>query len=280
MSDRGALTSRTKADFYDIYSAPDPRPYFATLGPLGYQMPEVATPVVERVLPLLGTDRRPTVLDLCCSYGMISALLHSAGPDRLAARYTDPRVVGLDSDQMAEADRERFNRERDLRMLGVDVSGPAIDYGRRAGLLADGWAENLEDGDPSPELAAGVGDVDLMVCTGGVGYIGVPTFRRLLEALERPEELWLVVFVLRVFDYAPIQDLLATYGLETVTLPGTFKQRRFADDEEREGALADVRRRGLDPEGKETDGWFHATGFVSAPASARDRLADLAGGRT
>lgn len=275
MAKHGGLTHGNKADFGDIYTAPDPRPYFTTLGPLEYQMPEVAAPVVEQVLTHLGEERTPTILDLCCSYGMISALLHSAGPDRLAARYTDPRVADLDSDEMAEADRTRFDRERDLRMLGIDVSGPAVAYARRAGLLVDGWAEDLEAGAPSPELVAGIRDVDLVVCTGGVGYIGTPTFRRILDAVEHPERLWLVVFVLRVFDYAPIQDLLATYDLATVTLPGTFRQRRFADDAEREAALADVRRRGLDPAAKETDGWFHATGFISAPASSADQLTEF-----
>jgi SAM-dependent methyltransferase len=275
MTKHGGLTHRGKADFNDIYTAPDPRPYFATLGPLEYQMPEVAAPVVEQVLALRDADRSPTVLDLCCSYGMISALLHSTGAERLAARYTDSRVADLDSDEMAAADRARFCRERDFSVVGLDVSAPAIAYGRHAGLLADGWAEDLEDGDPSPELATGLRDVDLVVCTGGVGYIGTPTFRRILDATARPEQLWLVVFVLRVFDYAPIRELLTTYGLETVALPGTFRQRRFADDAEREAALADVRRRGLDPTGKEADGWYHATGFVSAPASAADQLATL-----
>ena len=49
------LTVEQKADFDDIYTAPDPRAYFRTLAPLRYQVPAHAAPLV--VIPM--DDNRP-----------------------------------------------------------------------------------------------------------------------------------------------------------------------------------------------------------------------------
>ena len=115
----------------------------------------------------------------------------------------------------------------------------------------------------------GLRDSGLVVCTGGVGYMGPPTFERIAAAVGEPQDLWLAVFVLRVFDYAEIAATLARHGLVTERVPGvTFPQRRFADRDEAQAALHDVTERGLDPEGKEADGWYHADCWLTRPAAA------------
>lgn len=262
-----AQTATHKADFSAIYTAPDPRPYFRALRPLDYRIPQLAAPVLTTLSNLVapaGTAR--TVLDVCCSYGINAAMMR-AGLEEVGARYADPGLDGLSPEELAAADRTYYAPPSPgLRVLGLDASAPAVGYARRAGLLDDAWAEDLERDDPSPELAAGVRDVDLIVSTGGYGYVGVPTFERLLRCLADPGSVWLAVFVLRVFDYAPMADLLETYGLVTERLPGTFRQRRFASQEEERAAIEDVRARGLDPTGLESTGWFHAECHLSRPA--------------
>jgi SAM-dependent methyltransferase len=256
-------TAASKTDFSRIYTRPDPRAFAAALRPLEYQVPRHAAPVVAELL-----DGRP-VLDVCCSYGVNAAQLR-CGVDitQLADRYDDPALAALDPTALVEADRafyaERL-RDPEVRVLGLDASAPAVDYARRTGLLADGWAEDLESAEPSPRLAAGVADVGTIVCTGGVGYIGERTFGRLLDLVD-VARLRLVVCVLRVFDYAPIAELLAERGLVTERR-ATFPQRRFADAAEQAAAVHDVRDRGLDPTGLEAEGWFHADCFVSRPAT-------------
>lgn len=269
----GALTGESKSDFSDIYSQPDPRAYFGTLGQLDYQIPQQSMPVVEAVLAGSERDGRPRkVLDVCCSYGINAALLrYEVDLEEVGARCTDPTRAALAPGEVI-ADDAAFYASRspaDLAVLGLDASKPAIDYGLAAGLLTGGWAEDLESEDPSPALAAGLRDVGLVVCTGGVGYIGPRTFDRIVAAVDDPADLWLAVFVLRVFDYAEFAATLSTYGLVTEQVPGvTFPQRRFADRAESEAAVHDVVARGLDPAGKEADGWYHADCFLTRPAAA------------
>jgi hypothetical protein len=275
------LTGTKKANFTDIYSQPDPRRYYRTLSRLAYQIPRRALPVFQEVLGVSRRDGRPrTVLDVCCSYGINSAELFASaalpgegGRESAGAWYVGRDRAGLSPEALADADRRRHAGGHDgLTILGLDASGPAIEYASGAGLLTAGWAEDLEGSDPSPELAAGIADTGLIISTGGVGYVTRNTFERLLRAVRAPEDLWLAIFVLRIFDYTPIADLLGDYGLVTEKLGMTFRQRRFADDAERRAAIDDVRRHGRDPAGKEASGWYHADCYLTRPASEAARI--------
>jgi hypothetical protein len=270
----GTLTGNRKTDFSHIYVQPDPRQYFRVLNALEYQVAQRALPVFNAVLAASRrAGRNRTVLDLCCSYGINSVLLsRPADLDHVADRYARPDIDALSPGELAEADSRYYaGRRGDLTVLGLDSSGPAIGYATRAGLLDAGWAEDLETDEPSPALAAGIAGTGLIISTGGVGYVGYRTFERLLKSIHKPEELWLAIFVLRVFDYSEIAAVLARYGLVTECLEGTFRQRRFADDDERKAAIHDVELRGLDPAGKEADGWYHANCYLTRPAAAAAR---------
>lgn len=263
-------TREHKTDFTGIYTAPDPRPYYTTLTPLEYQVPEQALPQIEAAIDAPGrTPRASTILDLCCSYGIVSALLrHGVGVADLGARYDDPALDGVAGESLADADAGWFASQRrrtDLTIYGQDVAAPAVDYAKRARLLDGGWAENLETADPSAEFEAAMRDVGTVVCTGGVGYIGEPTFERVLAATGTTDVRF-VNLVLRVWSFDGISALFDRHGLVTERVPGTFRQRRFASREEQAAAVHDVEARGLDPTGKEADGWFHAECFVSRPA--------------
>lgn len=277
MLDDGSLIGTRKADFTKIYVRPDPRDYYRALHPLRYQVPQQALPVVEAALTAVSPTTRPrTVLDLCCSYGVNAALLrHRVTLHELGERYADPDLDDLSTEELLDADRAYFRSRRrrpHLPILGLDASVPAVDYAVRAGLLSAGFGEDLETCDPSPNLDAALDGVGLVISTGGVGYIGPRTFDRLLRAVPEPSGLWLVVFVLRVFAYDEIAALLARHGLVTEKLPGTFRQRRFVDNDEFEAANHDVQRRGLDVAGKEATGWYHAECFLTRPAADVARL--------
>ncbi|GAA2566284.1 hypothetical protein [Pseudonocardia hydrocarbonoxydans] len=262
MGDDGTLTGEQKADFSDVYGRRDPRGYFRTLIPLGYQVPQRARPVVESVLE----EHPGTVLDVCCSYGINAALLrHDVDLDELGAHAVAATRAELTPEQVIAEDTAWFaarRRPSPPRVLGLDVSGPAIDYAVATGLMAAGWAEDLEAGDPSGSLVDGLAEVSLVLCTGGVGYVGPATFDRILTHAPNA---WVLAFVLRVFPYDDVARALAGHGLVTEKLPGTHPQRRFADTAEAEAAVHDVRLLGLDPAGREADGWFHAEAYLSRP---------------
>lgn len=280
------LIGHLKADFSHIYDQPDPRAYYETLGGLDYQIPQLSMPVLRAVIAASERDGHPRrVLDVCCSYGINAALLRcQVELSELHARYTDPTVTRFSVEELIASD-EQFYRERrrtvDVPVLGLDIAESAIDYARSAGVLTDGYAEDLEADDPSPRAREGLRDVGLIISTGGVGYVGQPTFRRLLGAVAEPTELWLAVFVLRAYSYAEITDTLDSYGLRTEIVPDvTFRQRRFADRGEYDAAVHDVELRGLNPAGKEAEGWYHAECYITRPeaAAAATPLAELLAG--
>ncbi|KAH0422074.1 hypothetical protein CcaCcLH18_13022 [Colletotrichum camelliae] len=272
------FTNTRKADFNSIYNQPDPRAYFNALTPLQYQIPQQALPFVERILELSapsegGGDVKPRkLLDVCCSYGINAALLRydltlDALSDHLAS---SPKQSGRDqiiSDKRFFA--SKLTRP-EVEVLGLDIAPEAIAYAVKTGLLKDGWTENLETSEPSLSLREGLRNVELVVCTGGVGYVGASTFSRIANAAGDSSKLWMVTFVLRVFSFDEITDVLEEkHGLVTEKVPGQlFRQRRFTSREEQSAAVADVRARGLDTKGLEEDGWFYAECYVTRPRDA------------
>ncbi|MFT2018296.1 hypothetical protein ACMA1D_21015 [Streptomyces sp. 796.1] len=285
-----------KARFDDIYDLPDPRGYFRTLRPLAYQIPQHAQEVFRQLLAaraLAGAsgerpagqpaERPPTVVDVCCSYGINAALLnHKVTLDELYERYTDPRVERLSAEQLIDSDRE-FYAERRLpeavTVVGLDAAGRAVSYAERVGLLDAAFSENLELADPSPELRRAVAGAGLITVTGGIGYVTSRTVAQLVGAAGGA--VWLAAFALRGVAYEPIAAALRGLGLVTETAgpERTFVQRRFANDAERRHALAAVTAAGADPRGKEEAGYYHAQLYVSRPAAhvAAFPLADFVG---
>ena len=56
--------NETKAKFDDIYDAPDPRAYYATLDALDYQIPTNAKPVFRKIMSAMGHERVAKIVDV------------------------------------------------------------------------------------------------------------------------------------------------------------------------------------------------------------------------
>lgn len=258
-----------KAGFDHIYDLPDPRAYYRSLGALEYEIPQQAQPTFDKLLRGLGPTPA-TVLDLCCSYGVNAALMrHELTIDDLFRRYQDTAVDELSPEQLQESDRQFYAgrlRPDAPRVLGLDLAVNAIGYATKVGLLAHGWAENLENDDPSPALVDAVRDVDLITITGGVGYVTERTFDRLLSVFPAGHKPTVAAFVLRRYSYDAIAEVLAGHGLVTEQEAGrTYPQRRFVDQQEQDATLRALETLGIDPAGKESDGRYHADFFCSTP---------------
>lgn len=264
-------TTLSKANFDDIYDRPDPRAYYRQLSAFDYQVPRHGQRVFRDVLNALSTDDA-TVMDLCCSYGVNAALLkHDLDLGDLSDHYRDEQLSALSRDDLAAVDRAFYAERRRPdapKVVGLDAAAPAVDYALDVGLLDTGSAEDLEHDEPSPQLARAVADVDLITVTGGIGYITERTFARVLDCIPPDRQPWVAALCLRTVSYAPVATELHRRGLVTEQLEGrTFPQRRFVDEEERAYALRTLAARGLDPTGRESEGAYHVSVYLSRPAA-------------
>jgi SAM-dependent methyltransferase len=260
-----------KADFTDIYVQPDPRGYYQTLCSLDYEIPAHGCNVFSTVLDELrdGAECSPTVLDLCCSYGVNAALLnHSVTLDEMQAHYADSG--GISRQQLVARDRAWFGARRRAEavdVVGIDISGPAVRYALDAGLLADGVVADLETEQLSDRDAAKLSDVDLVTVTGGIGYVNERTFEQILDAAD--ETPWVAALSLRWIDFEPIAETLESQGLVTEKLDGyVARQRRFASAEERDFVFGELASRGIEPTEVEVDGHHGAELYLARPAGA------------
>lgn len=209
------------------------------------------------------------MVDLCCSYGINAALLkYDVALDDLYDRYSSDNLL-LSGDELAESDAAYYaDREKEdaPRVVGVDAAGNAVSYALKAGLLDAGAGEDLENEPPSEALRREVSGADLFTVTGGIGYISERTFDRLLGCVDERRDPWVAVLALRWVSYDKISEVLGGYGLVTEKLEGhTFEQRRFADEEEQEYVCGELESMGIDTEGKEGDGSYHAEFYLSRP---------------
>jgi SAM-dependent methyltransferase len=258
-----------KVSLDHLYVQDDPRAYFATLGELDYCIPQLAKPYFTKLLEDYREAEHvdvPTVVDVGCSYGVNAALLKcDATLDELYDRYTGTGAT-LGHDELLADDR-RFVRARRhvdrARVVGLDSSGPALAYGRAAGLLDDAVHADLERYEPTEAQRRQLAGADLVISTGCLGYVTERTLRRVAEAARRLP--WMAHFVLRMFPYRPVAACLGELGYETVQVEGVFKQRRFASSQERSLVLDTLSAAGVDPHGLESDGWLYAQLFLSVP---------------
>lgn len=264
--------NEAKAKFDDIYTRPDPRDYFLVLGDLDYQITGQARPVFRKLIDELRQRRqseRLKLLDLGCSYGINSALLKfNVTLQDLYGRWRGAEYGGLGVDERLSSDAAYFaDRVADPLLLNVghDAASEAIDYALETGLLDAGFSQNLELEDPDADFTREIGDTDLVITTGAVGYVSEKTFNRLADrfAAKKP---WICCFVIRMFAFEPVRKCIDAHGYVTEKLEGrVFRQRRFKDDAERENVAKRLREWGLDPTPEMEDGFYHAECYLSRP---------------
>ncbi|GAA5052985.1 class I SAM-dependent methyltransferase [Nocardia callitridis] len=263
------LDTTGKASFDDIYDRPDPRDYYATLSALDYRIPELAKPVFQQQIQQYRDELQiaaPTVLDIGCSYGVNAALLRfDTSVDAMAEHYAAAEGEGRSA--LIARDRARLAAEDvlpDVRVIGMDASKPALDYALEAGFLHDVVHADLESNEPTDAQRATIASADLVISTGCVGYVTEKTLARVATAHpdRRP---WMAHFVLRMFDFAPIETELAALGYRTEQVPGLFEQRRFASDTERSQVLNALSEHGVDTTDREAEGWLYAGLYLSRP---------------
>jgi hypothetical protein len=180
-------------------------------------------------------------------------------------------LLGATSEEVVAHDRRYFSdldAPADIEVIGLDLAESAIAFAEETGLLDEGLAFNLEN-DPLPGSAKeDLASVDLVMSTGCVGYVTEKTFDQLLPAITQGQAPWIGNFVLRLFPFDAIEETLDDWGYVTEKLEGrTFVQRQFASADEQEQVIEQLRERGIDPTGLETEGNLLAEFYLSRPAN-------------
>jgi carnitine O-acetyltransferase len=253
-----------KAQLDHLYTEPDPRTYLGTLRKLEYQIPQLAKPRFARLIDELRSARDPvTVVDIGCGYGINGALLRcDLTMEALYERYGSASLMTR-GDLLAQDRSLCSGLSPGLRIVGLDVSRPALEYAEQAGFVDAAVLADLEAGDPTPAQRSALAGADLVISTGCVGYVTGKTLARVARSGDRLP--WMAHFVLRMYPFEPIAACLADLGYATTRVEQVFRQRRFASPEEQDQVLDTLAGLDLDPAGLEADGWLYAQLFISRP---------------
>ena len=273
-----ATTSKQQFDdtgkvvFDDVYVQPDPRPYFtAQLREYDYRIAGEAKPVFRQTIDALRRERgisKLDIVDIGCSYGINAALLKTdLTVDDLNEHYGEDNVGGMTRAELVEYDRRFYDeheRDPNLDFMGIDASDPAARYAEDAGLLKVGISTNLEEEKLAGSEREAVSEADLVISTGAIGYVTERTIGQVMDAAGDRKP-WMAHCVLRMFSFDPMEAMLRDRGYVVEQLEGTLLQRRFANEEEQQHALDNLAELGIDPSGKESEGWYHANVFIARP---------------
>jgi carnitine O-acetyltransferase len=152
----------------------------------------------------------------------------------------------------------------------MDAAPRAVGYGKDAGLLDRTIAADLETSRLGDDDRAGLAGTDLVISTGCVGYVSEKTLCQIADASEG--RAWMAHFVLRMFPYDKVRAALAERGYVTARGSHTYRQRRFASAEEKAEVMNRLVALGIDPSGRESEGWLHADLYVSRPVEDSRKL--------
>ena len=259
------LDNTGKTVFDDIYQSPDPRAYCREMQRLDYVVPAEAKPFFHSLIDNYRQhhpDRRDKsliILDLGCSYGINGALLRLDIPlQDLYQHYQDRDQ--LSPDQLILEDKNTFqqrSQERNLQIVGLDISQPALDYAESTGMLQESICVNLETDQLNDHEANLLGQVDCIISTGCIGYITTTTLEKVLQACKTKKP-WMAHCVLRMFALDEYLQLFQYYGYSIEMESEPVRQRKFASLAEQQQVKERLDQMGINRRGYEDQGSLYA----------------------
>lgn len=269
-----------KAVLDHIYNQNDPVAYYQALSTLDYSIPDAVQPITDTLLTHFLTTRagKPIkLIDLGCSYGITGQLLRrDAEMADLNAHYA--RYGDCSRELLITKDRDLRNKygPEKVKIIGLDIATKACAYAIDSGAIDDAIVANYEEQDVSPSQADMLSGADLIVSTGFIGYASARSITKILDSIiqntKSPYRPWMAHFVMRSFDYAPIQSALAERGYVTARGNWPVFQRQFATQAERTEIIERLIAKGCDPTGFEAERGIYAELYLSRPADELDQL--------
>jgi hypothetical protein len=204
----------------------------SNMSSVDYVIPEQASPIIRLLIDGLSETKRRsiTVFEIGVSYGINPALARcNLKLDDLYEFYRT-----RDYNQFSHTDDNLHFRslrvDYKTRFIGLDRSINAVNYAINAGLIDDGIVCDMENhnGDQWLDLI----DVDLVISTGTIGYVGHKTISKVMSLFRQPKEVHHAHFVASPFRYDTISNQLETWHLHSKRANKFFIQRRFTDQKE------------------------------------------------
>lgn len=263
-----------KKDFSDIYTRKQPTPYLEEMKSLGYRIPDQTKPLYKHLAERVVNYKKKSVkiLDLGSSYGINSALLNHelimSELDNFFIRDTPSPSIKSTQNFFDELP----NNNPNLEFYLVDTSSQALEFAQNAGLCKDSFCVNLEKETVPYGLQQAMQDIDLIISTGCVGYIGEKSFSKIFSYIENDNgPLPIFAFtVLRIFNTIDIENTFRENNFELIkTRIGPLKQRQFYDNVEMNDTLDLLKRRNIETKNLEESGHYFADFYVGGPRNLK-----------
>lgn len=198
MSNTGVKTDEKKQHFDDIYVEPTPVPYKTRiLDALDYVSDDFNREMFDaHILPWAmkatahgssvsksakaagispGTGRKLGFVDLCSCFGNTTmATVYGMSYDAIRENWSDE----------TKCRTIQATRRIPVSITGIDISQPALDYGKSAGLYDEAIRSNLnERSTPEFDMAKkAMGDADILLSTAALVYLDLETIDALVKS--------------------------------------------------------------------------------------------------
>jgi len=273
---------KVKKDFTNIYTQKTPYSYLKEMQLLQYRIADHTKPLyLSLAEQLYNKLQRPiNILDIGSSYGINSALMKHD----LVMSQLDDFFLTKDEPTITQTKQffEKQSLNEHLNFYQIDISNPALIFSEDSGLCKKGICINLETN--NSRLTQELPDVDLVIATGCIGYIGYKAFSNLFESIKNkkayssiPESNDITpIFafsVLRMFDMDKIKKTFDYYDYSLINSDiEPIPQRQFSDHDEQSQTISLLDHKGINTKKYEDDGHFYADFYVASPKKLETQL--------
>ena len=279
-----AEQNRVKVSFSAAYTALTPHQYLNNMTAVNYRMADYMNPFLTAVVDasVSPSPQRPVrIFDLGCSYGVSGALLKTDCSYQELAKFFRCETSSEYSLCVTESKRwlESHVAREDVEVVGFDSSAEAIRFATASRMIDKGITRNLEENESelTEDERSLIRQCDVLLSTGVIGYVTEKTVSPILDEfghdVRGPLGAVAIMSVLELFDPEPIAKSFTEHGYRFGQLPIRMPQRRFADEEEREGVLETLRDRGEPTAVQESEDQMFASLCVAAHPQSFEVLA-------